>query len=136
MTERGLRRSELAGVSGCNSETIRYYEAIGLMPRPARTEAGRRVYGRQDVKRLRFIIRARELGFPLEDIRSLLGLGDAGARSCAAVRELTDLHLAKMRERITDLQRIEAELSRTAALCRNGETAECAVLDSLAGESG
>ncbi len=131
MNERSLRRSDLAQATGCNLETIRYYEAAGLMPLPARTAAGHRVYSKEDVKRLRFVMRARELGFSLEDIRGLLGLGDGALRSCAEVRERTEVHLADVRTKIADLQRIEAVLSRTAALCSGEDRPECAVLDSL-----
>jgi MerR family mercuric resistance operon transcriptional regulator len=83
------------------------------------------------VQRLRFVLRARELGFSLEDIRGLLGLGDGALRSCAEVRDRTEIHLADVREKIADLQRIEAVLSRTAALCSGEDRPECPVLDSL-----
>lgn len=131
MNERSLRRSDLAQATGCNLETIRYYEGAGLLPLPARTAAGHRVYSSEDVKRLRFVMRARELGFSLEDIRGLLGLGDGALRSCAEVRERTEVHLVDVRAKIADLQRIEAVLSRTAALCSGEDRPECAVLDSL-----
>lgn len=70
----GLQRSELARRTGCNLETIRYYEKIRLMPAPPRTAAGYRVYGAGHVSRLRFILQARELGFPIEELRSLLSM--------------------------------------------------------------
>ena len=76
-------------------------------------------------------MRARELGFSLEDIRGLLGLGDGALRSCAEVKERTEVHLADVRTKIADLQRIEAVLSRTAALCSGEDRPDCAVLDSL-----
>jgi len=126
-----LRRADLARATGCNLETIRYYETAGILPTPARTDAGHRTYDAADVKRLRFVLRARELGFSLEDIRGLLGLGDGALRSCAEVRDKTEVHLADVRAKIADLQRIEAVLSRTAALCSGGDLPECPVLDSL-----
>lgn len=131
MNERSLRRSDLAQATRCNLETIRYYEGAGLLPLPARTAAGHRVYSKEDVKRLGFVMRARELGFSLDDIRGLLGLGDGALRSCAEVKEKTEVHLADVRAKIADLQRIEAVLSRTAALCSGEDRPECAVLDSL-----
>lgn len=131
MNERLLRRADLAQVTGCNLETIRYYEGINLLPAPARTAAGHRVYDEQDARRIRFIMRSRELGFSLEDIRGLLGLGDGALHSCAEVRERTEMHLADVRTKIADLQRIEAVLSRTAALCTGEDRPDCAVLDSL-----
>ena len=131
MNERSLRRSDLAQATGCNLETIRYYEGVDLLPVPARTATGHRVYSGQDVRRLRFIMRARELGFSLEDIRGLLGLGDGALRSCAEVKERTEVHLADVRTKIADLQRIETVLSHTASLCTGHDRPDCAVLDSL-----
>ena len=128
MNERSLRRSDLAKATGCNLETIRYYEGVDLLPAPVRTAAGHRVYNGQDVRRLGFIMRARELGFSLENIRGLLGLGDGALRSCAEVKERTEVHLEDVRTKIADLQRI---LSRTAALCTGEDRPDCAVLDSL-----
>ena len=83
------------------------------------------------MKRLGFIMRARELGFSLVDIRGLLGLGDGALRSCAEVKERTEVHLVDVRTKIADLQRIEAVLSRTAAQCTGEDRPDCAVLDSL-----
>ena len=131
MNERSLRRSDLAKATGCNLETIRYYEGVDLLPAPVRTAAGHRVYNGQDVRRLGFIMRARELGFSLEDIRGLMGLGDGALRSCAEVKERTEVRLEDVRTKIADLQRIEAVLSRTAALCTGEDRPVCAVLDSL-----
>ena len=131
LRNRPLRRAGLARATGCNLETIRYYEAAGILPPPARTDAGHRTYGAADVQRLHFVRRARELGFSLDDVRGLLGLGDGALRSCAEVRDKTEVHLADVRARIADLQRIEAVLSRTAALCSGGDRPECPVLESL-----
>ena len=131
MNERSLRRSDLAKATGCNLETIRYYEGVDLLPAPVRTAAGHRAYNGQDVRRLGFIMRARELGFSLENIRGLLGLGDGALRSCAEVKERTEVHLEDVRTKIADLQRIEAVLSGTAALCTGEDRPDCAVLDSL-----
>lgn len=129
--DKALRRADLARATGCNLETIRYYETSGILPPPTRTDAGHRTYDAADVQRLRFVLRARELGFSLDDIRGLLGLGEDALRSCAEVKEKTETHLADVREKIGDLQRIEAVLSRTAALCSGGDRPECPVLDSL-----
>lgn len=126
-----LRRVDLARATGCNLETIRYYETAGILPPPARTDAGHRTYGASDVQRLRFVLRARELGFSLDDIRGLLGLGDGALRSCAEVRDKTKTHLAEVRAKIADLQRIEAVLSETASRCTGASVPECAILSSL-----
>lgn len=126
-----LRRADLARATGCNLETIRYYETAGILPPPARTEAGHRTYDAKDVQRLRFILRARELGFSLNDIRGLLGLGDGALRTCAEVKERTEAHLTEVRAKIADLQRIEAVLSETASQCTGARAPGCAVLSSL-----
>ena len=131
---KSLRRSDLARATGCNLETIRYYEGAGVLPTPARTSAGHRSYDAGDVRRLRFVLRARELGFSLDDIRGLLGLGDATGPTCAEVKQRTDHHLADVRAKIADLRRIEQVLETTAARCSGAEIPDCPVLDALAGE--
>lgn len=128
---KALRRADLARATGCNLETIRYYETAGVLPVPARTDAGHRTYGAADVQRLRFVLRARELGFSLDDIRGLLGLGDGASRSCAEVKEKTEGHLVEVRAKIADLQRIEAVLSEAAGRCTGTSAPECAILSSL-----
>ena len=129
---RGLRRGQLAQQTGCNLETIRYYEKIAMMPAPPRTPAGYRIYGDSHVARLRFILRARELGFGIDEIRSLLALVDRGTQTCAEVKQLTERHLADVRARIADLKRIERVLAATAAKCSGEEVPDCPVLEALA----
>lgn len=128
---KGLHRAALARRTGCNLETIRYYEKIGMMPEPPRTEAGYRVYDGGHVERLRFILRARELGFSLDDIRGLLALVDRGTPTCAEVKERTERHLADVRQKIADLKRIERVLAETAAQCSGDEVPDCPVLEAL-----
>lgn len=130
--ERGLRRAELARRTGCNLETIRYYEKIGMMPDPPRTAAGHRVYANAHESRLRFILRARELGFSLDEVRGLLHLVDGGTQTCAEVKQRTDAHLQDVRAKIADLKRIESVLSRTAAQCSGDAVPECPILEALA----
>jgi len=129
---RGIKRAELALRSGCNLETIRYYEKIGLMPEPPRTAAGYRVYDETQVARLRFILRGRELGFSIDELRGLLSLVDRGTQTCAGVKALTERHLANVRTKIVDLKRIEKILAMTASKCSGGKVPECPVLDALA----
>ncbi|MDZ7770947.1 MAG: helix-turn-helix domain-containing protein [Woeseiaceae bacterium] len=131
-TSRPLKRAELAGRSGCNIETIRYYEKVGMLPDPPRSAAGYRLYSEDHVARLRFVLRARELGFSLEDIRGLLDLVDGGTQTCAEVKARTERHLADVRTRIEDLKRIERVLARTAEQCSGDEVPECPVLEALA----
>jgi MerR family transcriptional regulator, mercuric resistance operon regulatory protein len=128
----GLRRVDLARATGCNLETIRYYEKIGVMPSPPRSTNGYRVYDGRHVSRLGFVMRARDLGFTLEEVRSLLTLVDQGAQTCAEVQLMAQEHLGNVRSKIDDLQRIEAVLSETVAKCSGADVPECAVIDALA----
>jgi MerR family mercuric resistance operon transcriptional regulator len=130
--EKRLHRAKLAQRTGCNLETIRYYEKIGLMPDPPRTPAGHRFYDQGHVSRLRFILRARELGFAIEEIQGLLALVDTGSQTCAEVKERTEKHLTDVRAKIADLRRIEKALSETAAKCTGDDVPECPVLETLA----
>ncbi len=130
--ESGFTRGDLAHATGCNIETIHYYEKIGLLPDPPRTDAGYRIYSAAHATRLRFILRARELGFSMEDIRGLMGLEDGTAPTCAEVKARTERHLADVRAKIADLQRIEATLAATAAQCSGNAVPNCPVLDALA----
>jgi MerR family mercuric resistance operon transcriptional regulator len=132
VSAKGLQRAELARRTGCNLETIRYYERIGMMPDPPRTGTGYRVYDERHVSRLRFILRARELGFAIEEIRGLLDLVDGGTQTCAEVKERTERHLADVRAKIADLRRIEKVLAQTASKCSGEDVPECPVLEALA----
>ena len=129
---RTLQRAELARRTSCNLETIRYYEKTGMMPDPPRTASGYRVYDDAHISRLRFILRARELGFSIEHIRGLLDLVDGGTQTCAEVKERTELHLADVRAKIADLKRIEKVLAETAERCSGEDVPECPVLEALA----
>jgi MerR family mercuric resistance operon transcriptional regulator len=133
--ETGITRGDLARATGCNIETIRYYEKAGLLPDPPRSGAGYRIYSAALVRRLRFILRARELGFPMDDIRGLLGLGDGTSPTCAEVKERTERHLADIRAKIEDLQRMEAVLAATAFRCSGAEVPDCPVLDAISRSS-
>lgn len=128
---KGLQRAELARRTGCNLETIRYYERIGMLPDPPRTAAGYRIYDDDHVSRLRFILRSRELGFSIEEIRGLLHLVDGGNQTCAEVKERTERHLIDVRSKIADLRRIERVLSATAAKCSGDDVPQCPVLEAL-----
>ena len=132
VSARTLRRAELARHTGCNLETIRYFEKIGMMPDPPRTAAGYRVYDVGHVSRLGFILRARELGFSLDDVRGLLAPVDGGTQTCAEVKQRTERHLAQVRSKIADLRRIERVLAKTASRCTGDAVPECPVLEALA----
>lgn len=126
-----LLRAELARLTGCNLETIRYYEKIGLMPDPPRTAARYRVYDEDHLSRLQFILRARELGFTIEEIRGFLDLVGEGDQTCAEIKERTERHLTDVRAKIADLKRIEKILASTAAQCSGDDVPECPVLEAL-----
>lgn len=127
-----LHRGDVAKRTGCNLETIRYYEKTGLMPAPPRSASGYRLYDESHIRRLRFILRARELGFAIGEIHGLLQLVDGGNQTCAEVKARTEKHLADVRAKIADLRRIERVLAATAASCSGGDVPECPVLDALA----
>lgn len=131
-TATSLTRGELARTTGCNLETVRYYEKIGMMPNPPRTASGYRIYDGGHVSRLRFIMRARELGFAIEEIKGLLGLMDGGTQTCAEVKARTDRHLVDVRAKISDLRRIEKVLAATAVRCSGEDVPNCPILEALA----
>lgn len=126
-----MKRGALAKLTGCNGETIRYYESAGLLPEPPRTETGHRVYDKQHERRLSFILRARNLGFTIEEIRGLLSLSDDKTFTCAQVQDITARHLTDVQERISDLRHIENVLQNMLSQCKNGAKPECPILDSL-----
>ena len=121
---------KLSRLTGCNVETIRYYERIGLLPPAPRTAGGHRLYCDRHRRRLAFIRRSRELGFPLDEIRTLLALADKG-RSCGEVHSRVLAHLGEVQSRIADLQRMERTLTETAARCEGGTAPECPIIDAL-----
>ncbi len=129
-----LTRGKLATETGCNIETIRYYEAIGLIPAPARTASGYRSYSDEHLRRLNFIQRARALGFSSEQIQGLLELTDPGGNYTRAdVKSLTESHIAAIAAKIRDLQKIKKRLSQISSFCDGSEqSAEtCPILESL-----
>jgi MerR family mercuric resistance operon transcriptional regulator len=121
----------LAKQSGVNIETIRYYERIGVMPEPARSAGGYRLYTADDVKRLGFIRRGRELGFRLEELRKLLRLVDGRAYTCQEVRALTLDHVTDIRQKIADLKRLERVMTGIASRCSGKRIPECPIIDAL-----
>ncbi len=120
----------LARDSGVNLETIRFYERSGLLPAPQRSPSGYRHYQEPDVRRLRFIRRGRELGFSLEEIRSLLDLAAHPESPCASADQMVREHLDAIETRIRDLQNMRAELSKLAD-CHSGHAEHCRLLEAL-----
>ena len=128
---RRVTRGVLAQQSAVNSETIRYYEKIGLMPLPMRSAGGHRLYDDDQLKRLVFVRRCRELGFSLEEITNLLGLVDTGEYSCAEVKLRTEAHLKDVQLKVRDLKKMEAMLKELVAECRNGKLTSCPIVEAL-----
>ena len=121
----------LATHTGANIETIRYYERVGLLPAPARSSGGYRLYGTDHLKRLNFIRRARVLGFSLADVRKLLTLADQRRRPCAEVRAVAAAHLEDVKGKIADLKVMERVLADTIARCEAGSGSHCPMIDAL-----
>ncbi len=130
----GVPISKLAELTGSNIETIRYYERIGVMPKPGRTSGGHRFYTPDQIKRLRFIRRTRELGFTLDEVRNLLRLVDENSYTCDDIRDIVSAHLTKMRGKIKDLRRLEKSLREMVATCDRGAVPECPILEVLSVE--
>lgn len=123
---------ELARRTKTKVPTIRYYEKVGLLPRPGRSAGNHRLYGPQHVARLGFIRHCRELGFSQPATRELLELADVPERSCDAIDEIARQHLAEVDRRIDRLTRLKAELERMIGQCAGGAVTDCRVLETLA----
>ena len=124
-----------SAMSGVNIETIRYYEREGIVPRPARTPAGRRVYGDDEIARLRFVRRCRDLGFAIPDIRTLLDLSAGSDAPCADVKALGERHLQGVRRKLDELAGLERALSELVGRCEDGRT-DCPMLNRLLADPG
>ena len=126
---------ELSERTGVNIETIRYYERIGLLPAPPRSASRRRLYQEPHRRRLAFVRRARELGFSLEEVRTLLGLGSAQELTCREVSALTQRHLRSIRDKIRDLKKLERTLSDLAGRCHGDDVPDCPILEALSDDA-
>lgn len=124
---------QLAKESGCKVETVHYYEKIGLMPEPPRTEGGHRVFALSHVKRLNFIRRSRELGFKIEQIKDLLKFIDEPNHYCGEVRAMAMLQARAVQEKIDDLQRLQLALNEMVIKCKgsNNSIDDCPIVDAL-----
>ena len=124
---------EAATLSGVSAKMIRHYEEIGLIPPASRTFAGYRLYGESDLHRLRFIRRARSLGFPIRQIETLLGLWSDPKRASRDVKRLALQHANELEQKITEMQAMQRTLRDLAHRCHGDSRPECPVLDDLAG---
>jgi Cu(I)-responsive transcriptional regulator len=126
-----LAIGSLARLTGVKVPTIRYYESVGLLPKPLRTESNRRQYDERAVNRLKFIRHARELGFEVDAIRELLDLAEQPQRSCAKVDALAREHLQGITSRIERLNALKTEVEQMLKACAKGRIAKCRVIDVL-----
>lgn len=120
--------------SDVSQRMIRHYEKIGLIPVPPRRDSGYRDYSQADVHRLRFIANARDLGFPIEDIRSLLGLWSDAHRESAEVKRLALDRAAELHRKAVALQAMRATLLNLAEHCQGDDRPHCPIIDALQGD--
>ena len=126
-----MQIGDLSRQASVNIETIRYYERIGLLPEPHRTAANYRSYGDTHRARLRFVRHSRELGFTIEEIRSLLDLSDDPARDCGEADRIATAHLEQVEAKIAQLTLLRNELARIVGRCRGGLAGDCRVIEAL-----
>lgn len=135
MSRQKLTIGALSAQTGSNVPTIRYYEQIGLLPKPERAANGHRYYRETDLKRLTVIRRCREFGFPIDQVRALVGLAEDGDQACADVRDMAQGHLDAVRVKLDNLRQLETSLlefveSCTKA-CTGGATRDCVIIGDL-----
>ena len=131
MTHEQYSIGALAEAAETKTETVRYYERIGLLPAPKRTRGNYRAYSAVHLDRLTFIRRARELGFTLDQIRALLGLADQKHGDCRAVDALASDHLASIDQKIAELKVLRRKLSALIGQCEQGKIADCRIITKL-----
>jgi len=135
MSETAYRIGDLGRLTGTKVVTIRYYEKVGLLPEAPRSAGNYRIYGTDDLNRLRFIRRCRNLGFSVDQVKDLVALSSDERRPCGEVDDLTRLHLEEIEGKIADLNTLAAELRRISASC-DGAThiSNCRIIEALSGE--
>jgi len=127
-----MQIGEAAAQSGVSAKMIRYYEEIGLIPPTARQPQGYREYHERDVNRLRFIARARDLGFPIKEIAELLRLYSDRRRSSADVKRIALRHVAELETRIQAMRQLKRTIQQLADRCQGDQRPECPILEDLA----
>mgnify|MGYP000194513036 CR=1 FL=1 len=128
-----LTIGQLAKASGINAKMIRYYESIALIPQAQRSEGNYRLYQNNDIHRLRFIQRARKLGFGIEQIRVLMALWQDQERSSSEVKALALAHVDELKARIAEMQSMVSALEDLACKCHGDDRPDCPILESLTG---
>lgn len=126
-----LTMGQFAERTGCDRETIRYYERISLIASPTRSASGYRLYQAGDIRRLGFILRCRQLGFSIDEVRSLLGLVDENKYTCSDIQSITQKHLTEIRKKLRDMRALERALKEMVAGCKGGQTPDCPIIDAL-----
>jgi DNA-binding transcriptional MerR regulator len=132
---RRLTIGRVAAATGCKVQTIRYYEEIGLLPAPGRSEGNQRLYEPAHIDRLLCIRHARDLGFSLNAIRDLLSLADLPDQSCEAADAIARNQLAEVQGRISRLESLQGELERMIRQCKGGRISDCRVIEVLSDHS-
>jgi MerR family copper efflux transcriptional regulator len=123
---------QAAKASGVSAKMLRYYESVGLLAKAGRTEAGYRVYSEDDIRTLRFVRRARDLGLPLDRIKLLIGLWQDEDRASADVKRIATEHANELRAKIAELTQMCEALESMAAACHGDHRPECPILDEIA----
>lgn len=126
-----LTIGEMGKATNTKIETIRYYERIGLLPKPPRTSGNYRNYGQSELGRLSFIRRSRDLGFSLDQVRALLSLSDDRNCDCAGVDRIAKEHLLEVDRKLADLTALRRELKAVIDSCDGGIVADCRIIDAL-----
>lgn len=122
---------QLASAAQTPAATIRYYEKIGLLSSPSRTDGNYRQYSSDDLDRLAFVRRAREIGFTIDQVRSLLAFSDQRDADCCTVMAMTSEHLHAVEQKIADLLVLKEQLANMLASCQGGTVANCRIIDTL-----
>jgi MerR family copper efflux transcriptional regulator len=128
-----LNIGQAAAQSGVSAKMVRHYEVLGLLPAVHRTEAGYRQYGEKQIHTLRFIRRARDLGFSMAEIAELLKLWQNQGRASADVKRIAQAHVADLERRIAGMQAMRQTLAQLADCCQGNERPDCPILSGLAG---
>lgn len=131
----GMTIGTLASATACTVPTIRYYEEIGLLPKATRRMGGHRMYAESDVRRLKFIRRCRDFGFPIDQIRKLLAMVGSPVKDCVEARDVVAVHLDEVRRKLKDLRRLERSLKSFVSACNTqcvgGPANDCVILEDL-----
>lgn len=122
---------DMGKATGTNIETIRYYERIGLLPKPPRTSSNYRDYGQTELGRLSFIRRARDLGFSLDQVRALLSISGDRSCDCVGIDQIAKAHLAEVDRKLADLTALRKELKAVIDSCDGGVVADCRIIEAL-----